>query len=166
MSTVKVDNLQDHNRGYLLPLSQLSQRVVKEYRQTYQNGSWDPSDSYAWAPGLWVDYQPARSDTRIRVTMTIAFAHSNGHAISSCVFYSNDSTEQGRHSISGQSPEHRHTYVWEFASWGTNRARIGYQIRRHGGSNTPRFHGTHHWDGGGSNQTSQSQIYIEEFLPL
>ena len=49
MTTLRVDNLQHQNREYLLPVSQLAQRVIKEYRQTYQNGSWDPSDSYAWA---------------------------------------------------------------------------------------------------------------------
>ena len=166
MTTLRVDNLQHQNREYLLPISQLRQRVVKEYRQTYQNGSWEPSDSYAWAPGLWVDYHPARADTRIRCSWTFNFAHSDGHAISSCVFYSNGSTEQGRHSIAGQSPEYRHLYVWEFDSWGTSRARIGYQIRRHGGGNRPRFFGTHHWDGGGSNQTGTSQLLIEEYLPI
>ena len=166
MTTLRVDNLQHQNREYLLPVSQLRQRVVKEYRQTYQNGSWEPSDSYAWAPGLWVDYHPARADTRIRCSWTFNFAHNNGHAISSCIFYSNGSTEQGRHSIAGQSPEYRHLYVWEFDSWGTTRARIGYQIRRHGGGNRPRFFGTHHWDGVGSNQTGTSQLLIEEYLPI
>ena len=166
MTTLRVDNLQHQNREYLLPVSQLRQRVVKEYRQTYQNGSWEPSDSYAWAPGLWVDYHPARADTRIRCSWTFNFAHVDGHAISSCVFYSNGSTEQGRHSIAGQSPEYRHLYVWEFDSWGTTRARIGYQIRRHGGGNRPRFFGTHHWDGVGSNQTGTSQLLIEEYLPI
>ena len=166
MTTLRVDNLQHQNREYLLPISQLRQRVVKEYRQTYQNGSWEPSDSYAWAPGLWVDYHPARADTRIRCSWTFNFAHIDGHAISSCVFYSNGSTEQGRHSIAGQSPEYRHLYVWEFDSWGTSRARIGYQIRRHGGGNRPRFFGTHHWDGVGSNQTGTSQLLIEEYLPI
>jgi hypothetical protein len=166
MTTLRVDNLQHQNREYLLPLSQLAQRVVKEYRQTYQNGSWEPSDTYAWAPGLWVDYQPSSASTRIRCSMTFNFAHVDGHAISSCIFYSNGSTEEGRHSIAGQSPEYRHLYVWEFNSWGTTRARIGYQIRRHGGSNRPRFFGTHHWDGVGSNQTGTSQINIEEYLPI
>lgn len=166
MTTLKVDNIQAQNSGYLLPLTQLAQRTIKEYRQTYQNGSWDPSDAYAWAPGLWVDYQPASASSRIRCTWNIAFAHTNGHAIAHCIFYSNNSTEQGRHTIAGQSPEHKHAYVWEFDSWGTTRARIGYQIRRYGGSNIPRFHGTHHWDGSGSNQVSTSQIYIEEYYSL
>jgi hypothetical protein len=166
MTTIQVDNLQHQSREYLLPLTQLRQRTIKEYRQTYQNGSWEPNDSYNWAPGLWVDYQPASASSRIRCTWCFNFAHSDGHAISHCIFYTNGSTEQGRHSISGQSPEYRHTYVWEFNSWGTSRARIGYQIRRYGGSNRPRFFGTHHWDGVGSNQTGTSQIFIEEYLPI
>lgn len=166
MTTLRVDNLQDHNSGYLLPVAQLAQRTIKEYRQTYLNGSWDPSDAYQWAPGLWVDYQPASASSRIRATFCISFAHTSGHAIAHCIFYSNDSVEQGRHCIAGQSPEYRHTYVWEFASWGTTRARIGYQIRRYGGSNIPRFHGTQYWDGVGSNQNGNSTILIEEYFPI
>ena len=166
MTTLKVDNLQHQNREYLLPVSQLRQRVVKEYRQTYQNGSWEPGDGYGWAPGLWVDYQPARADTRIRCSWTFNFSHADGHAIAHCIFYSNGSTEEGRHTIAGQSPEYRHLYVWEFSSWGTTRARVGYQMRRYGGGNRPRFFGTHHWDGVGSNQTGMSQILIEEYLPI
>ena len=54
---------------------------IKEYRQTYQNGSWEPSDSYAWAPGLWVDYQPASASSRIRCTWCFNFAHTSGHIL-------------------------------------------------------------------------------------
>jgi hypothetical protein len=56
--------------------------------------------------------------------------------------------------------------VWDVASWGGSLARIGYQARRYGGSNIPRVHGTHHWEGAGSNQNANTQIYIDEYFPM
>jgi hypothetical protein len=56
--------------------------------------------------------------------------------------------------------------VWDVASWGGSLARIGYQARRYGGSNIPRVHGTHHWEGAASNQNANTQIYIDEYFPM
>lgn len=165
MSTVRVDELKTPFQSTAIPISELTQRVIKTYRNVYTGGSWEPSDSYQWAPACFVDYTPASASSRIRFSINISFAHSNGHAISHCIFYA-DNVEIGKHSISGQSPEHRHLYVWDVASWGTSQSRIGYQIRRYGGSNRPRFHGTTHWNGTGSDQNAQTEIVIEEYLPI
>ena len=165
MSTLRVDNLQAGSREQLVPLTELKQRVIKTYRNQYRSGSWDPSDAYQWLPAGFHDYTPASASSRIRFSIAISYAHSSGHAIAHMIFYANG-VEQGRHCISGQSPEHRHLYVWDVASWGTSSGRIGYQVRRYGGSNVPRFHGTHHWNGAGSNQAAQTEIVIEEYLPL
>lgn len=165
MSTLRVDNIQGGARDNLIPLSELRHRVVKTARNSYRSGSWLPSLSYQWAPAMFIDYTPARGDTRIRFSINISYAHANGHAIAHCIFFANGA-EQGRHSISGQSPEHRHLYVWDVASWGTSNGRIGYQVRNYGTSNQGRFHSTHHWDGGGSDQAAQTEIVIEEYLPI
>jgi hypothetical protein len=165
MSTLRVDNLQAGSNEYLLPLTQLRQRRIKFAREVYQFGSWTPSTAYAWMPGGYIDYTPIDAASRIKFTIALAFAHTNGHAISHNIFYANG-VERGRHSISGQSPEHRHTYVWDFASWGTTNARIGYQTRNYGTSNQARFHSTHHWDGVGSDQLAQSEITLEEYIPI
>jgi hypothetical protein len=166
MSTLRVDTIQTGARTQAVPVSELRQRVIKTYRNTYRSGSWTPSTAYQWAPNMFVDYTPASASSRIRFTICASFAHANGHAISHWIFYSNTSTEQGRHSVSGQSPEWRHTYVWDIASWGTTSGRIGYQIRNYGTSNQGRLHSTHHWDGAGSDQAAQTEIVIEEYLGI
>jgi hypothetical protein len=163
MSTLKVNNIK--NSDVILPVDELTCRVLKTYRNVYNGGSWDPTDTYAWLPSGYVDYTPVSASSRIRFNINISFAHTSGHAISHCVFYANN-VEIGKHCISGQSPEHRHLYTWDVQSWGTTEARIGYQVRRYGGSNIPRFHGTFYWDGGGSNQNAQTEILLEEYLPL
>jgi hypothetical protein len=165
MSTIRVDNLQAGSRENLVPLGELRQRVLKTYRESYRGGSWAPANTYSWMPASFVDYTPISASSRIRFSLALSYAHTNGHAILHCIFFANG-IEQGRHSISGQSPEHRHLYVWDVASWGTSSGRIGYQSRQYGTSNQPRIHGTHHWDGVGSNQAAQSEIVLEEYLPI
>lgn len=165
MSTLRVDNLRGITNEALVPLSELRQRWLNSYYASYNSGSWTPSTAYGWAPGLFYDYTPASASSRIRATLNFSYSHANGHAICHCIFYANG-VEQGRHSIAGQSPEHRHSYVWDFASWGTSAGRIGYQMRQYGSSNQPRIHGTHHWDGGGSNQNAMGEIIIEEYNPI
>lgn len=165
MSTLRVDNLQAGSNDYLLPLTELRQRRIKYMRDVYQFGSWTPSTSYAWMPGGYLDYAPLSASSRIRFTLALSMGHINGHAISHNIFYANG-VEQGRHSISGQSPEHRHTYIWDVASWGTASGRIGYQTRNYGGSNQALMHSTYYWDGAGSNQVAQSEITLEEYIPI
>ena len=165
MSTVRADNLQAVNTDYTIPLSELRQRVIKDYRTTYNSGSWEPTTTYGWAPGLFYDYTPASASSRIRVSIGLGYGHSSGHSICHCIFYANG-VEINRHCISGQSPEHRHTYIFDFASWGTTSGRIGYQMRAYGTSNQPRVHGTYYWNGAGSNQNVMSHFIIEEYFAI
>jgi hypothetical protein len=165
MSTLRTDFIQTSQQAAAIPLTELQQRVIKTYRNTYRGGSWEASDTYQWLVAGFHDYTPASAASRIRFSLNLSYAHTDGHAIAHCIFFANG-VERGRHSIAGQSPEHRHLYIWDVASWGTTLGRIGYQVRRYGGSNRPRFHGTHHWDGVGSNQNAQSEIVIEEYLPI
>lgn len=162
MSTLKVDNLQPGTKEYLIPLSELTQRGVKRYRDVYQFGSWTASTSYTWMPGGYADYTPARSDSRLRFTLSLCVAHAGVHAISHNIFYANE-VEIGRHSISGYYNEHKHTYVWDVASWGTYEARIGYRTRNYGTANQIRLHGTYYWDGVAGDRAGTSEIVIEEY---
>jgi len=166
MSTLQVNTIQAGTSEFSIPVSELSGRIIKTYKDTYLLGAWVPSTDYTWLPGGFADYSPERSDSRIRFSLSLCMAHQDGHAISHNIFYANG-VEIGRHSISGQSPEHRHLYVWDVASWGDFTGRIGYQMRAYSASaNRVRVHSTHHWDGVGSAQIGQTEILIEEYLPL
>lgn len=167
MSTIIVDQIQtDEDRGPI-PLTQLGYRIIKNYRANYDSGQWNPSTAYNWVPGMWADYTPASSSSRIRVYCHLSYARNSGsaHGISHWIFYANG-TERGRHSISGNHIEDNSVYVWDFASWGTSSGRIGYQMRAYADDNHEvRPHCTQYWDGGGSVQTCRSQFIIEEYLP-
>ena len=124
MSTLRVNNISSGSDEYTYPLSELKQRTLRTVRDRYYLGSWTPGTTYSWMPGGYLDFTPESASSRIRFSISLAMGHVNGHAISHNIFYANG-TEIGRHSISGQSPEHRHTYIWDFASWGTTNGRIG-----------------------------------------
>lgn len=165
MSTIKVDNISPGPNTHAIPVSDLRHQVIRSVRDSYRLGTWVPSTVFEWVPGTYYDYTPASSGSRIRYTISMSYGHVNGHAITHCIFVANG-VERGRHSLSGQSPEHRHTYVWDFPSWGITSGRIGYRMRAYGTSNYGRLHGTYHWDGGGNVQTAQSEILIEEYFPI
>lgn len=165
MSTVIVDNLATDEDGRNIPLTELGYRVIKSYRAVYTGGSWNNSTGYNWVPGMYYDYTPLRSDSRLRVYCSIPYAGVNSaHAISHWVFYRNG-TEIGRHSISGQHLEDNNTYTWDMASWGTSSGRVGYQMRVYSNDNNEvRPYTTRYWNGGGSNQNPRGQYVIYEYL--
>jgi len=167
MSTVSVNDIQIDEFRTLIPVSELGYRVIKQFRSTYTAGEWNNSTGYNWVPGMFVDYTPLSASSRIRVHCTIPMAGRNAaHAISHWIFYSNGgSTEVGRHSVSGQHYEDSQTYVWDFASWGTNNRRIGYQMRAYANDNHEvRVYATRYWNGGGSLQNCRGVFFLEEYL--
>ncbi len=166
MSTLIVDELYCDPHLAPVPLTQLGHRIVKINRQNYDGGQWNPNTTYNWAPGMFMDYTPLRTDTRIRAWLHMSFARTTGssHCMSHFIFYANG-VEQGRHTIAGQHLEGNGVYVWDFASWGTSNGRIGYQSRAYADDNHEvRLHCTNWWDGGGSIQTCRSQMIVEEYL--
>jgi hypothetical protein len=167
MSTVIVDQLAVDEISPLIPLTQLGPRIVKSYRANYTGGQWNPDTNYNWVPGMFYDYTPLLATSRIRVACHIPYAGPlAAHAISHWIFYSNTSTEQGRHSISGEHLEDYAAYMWDFASWGTSVGRIGYQSRSYANDNNEvRVFTTRYWDGGGSTQVCIGQFIIEEYIP-
>jgi hypothetical protein len=166
MSTIIADSLRVTERDLIIPMSQLGHRVIKEFRNTYTGGEWNPAATYSWVPGMFVDYSPADIFSRIRVSCHIPYASRNAaHAISHWIFYANN-VELGRHSISGNHIEDNSVYVWDFSSWGTIIGRIGYQMRSYvNDNNETRVYTTRYWDGTGSQQNCFGQLIVEEYLP-
>ena len=168
MSTLIVDSLSYNaeDAAQEIPLTQLGYRVVRSYRQTYTGGQWNPDNNYNWVPGMFYDYTPLLSNSRIRANCSLSYVGINAaHAISHWIFYANG-VERGRHSISGNHLEDNTSHVWDFPSWGTSTGRIGYQSRSYSNDNHEvRAHMTRYWDGGGSNQNCYGQFWIEEYLP-
>jgi hypothetical protein len=165
MSTLQVNTLVANQRQLNLDTSELGYRMIKRVRQLYTGGQWNPDTNFNWVPGMFFDYTPASTGTRVRITCHIPHAGLNAaHVISHWIFYSNG-IEQGKHSISGNHYEDAGTYVWEVASWGTFNARVGYQMRSYANDNhETRVYTTRYWDGGGSNQNCYGQLQIEEFF--
>lgn len=168
MSTLITDNLifASENSDEKIPLDQMGYRVIKDYRQEYTSGEWNPDTTYAWIPGMHYDYTPESSSSRIRVICNIPFASRNAaHAISHWIFYANG-TEIGKHSVSGNHIEDYCCYTWDFASWGTTEGRVGYQLRSYANDNNElRLYTTRYWEGSGSQQVLYGQFIIQEYLP-
>lgn len=167
MSTVITNDIQCDYEQPIVPLTELGHRIIKNYRATYTGGQWNPNTTYNWVPGMYTDYAPASSSSRIRVYVQMSYARNSGaaHGISHWIFYANG-VERGRHSVSGNHLEDRSCYVWDFPSWGTTTGTIGYQMRAYADDNHEvRPHCTQYWDGGGSVQNCYSQLVIEEYLP-
>lgn len=166
MSTIRADKIQVGYGQEDIPLEELTCRVVKSEYIIDTPGAFTPGTSYTWITGLFRDYTPLLSNTRIRMNLRFGYAFLDNHAITHMIFYANG-IEQGRHNISGLYIEHRHTYMWEVGSWGAGiNARIGYQARAYSTGNECRFHSTRHWDGTGTLQNTTYEIRIDEYIPL
>jgi hypothetical protein len=166
MSSVTVDYISNTSNTVTIPVSELKRRVVQFYQEEYTSGEWNPTTTYDWVPGLYHDFTPKRSDTRIKFTVRYAEAWSNStHAISNWYLYANNIIYY-QWSSSGTHIENGKTYEFEVPSWGTTQARIGLQSRSHGNdTNEVRVHTTYYWDGTGrSAQTCNSHMLIEEIL--
>lgn len=167
MSTLVTDTISPDPNLDPLSLDQLRRRIIRETRSTYTGGGWRGNNTFQWVPGAYVDYTPLSASSRIRCYWTLPTASwvGNAQAISHWIFYSNGSTEQGRHNMSCNHKEHRATYVWDFASWGTSVGRIGYQMRMYTLNNHEMgVYSTRYWEGNGSNQNCYGQTYIQEYL--
>lgn len=165
MSTLVVDNLKSPNQQEPIPISELQQRTIKTYRNVYTGGGTVLSTSYTWITAAFADYTPARSDTRIRFSLSLSICGPDAHAIGHFIFYANN-VEQGRHNISMNWLDQRHLYVWDVASWGTTQGRIGYQGRSYSTGNEVKVNSTRTWNGGGADQAAHTNLVIEEYLPI
>jgi plastocyanin len=165
MSKVIVDNLQTTSRIPYIPLSELWYRPLKSVIQTYTSGQWNPDTNYNWVPGMYIDYVPVSSRSRIKASCTIPYVGLNHAAgISHWIFYANG-IEIAKHCVAGNHIEDCTTYAYDVGSWGTTSARIGYQMRAYANDNHEvRPYTTRYWDGGASNQVCYGQMIIEEYI--
>jgi len=167
MSILLVNEIKSGDNEPSIALTELGYRVIKNYRQTYTAGQWNPDNVYNWVPGMFFDYTPSSEASRIRVYCHLSYVGLNAaHGISHWIFYANG-VERGRHNISGNHLEDNSCYTWDFPSWGTTAGRIGYQMRSYANDNNEvRPYTTRYWDGAVSNQNCIGQFIIEEYLPI
>jgi hypothetical protein len=163
---VNVDYLRNTSGTVNVPVSELKTRVIQYYQAEYSGGEWNPDNNYNWVPGMFYDFTPRRSDTRIKFTARLAEAWvAAGHAISHYYFVA-AGTVYYYWSTSGTHIENGKTYEFEVPSWGTSTSRIGLQHRSYSNDNHEiRIHTTYYWDGTGrSVQNARGHLMIEEIL--
>lgn len=165
MSTLVIDGFKSSNQNEIIPFEELGQRVIKTFRSTFTGGPSTLSTSYNWVPGCFTDYTPESDSSIIRFSINLSTSWRDSHAIGHFIFYANGD-EQGRHNIAGQYIEQRHLHLWDVPSWGTSQGRIGYQARTYGTGNELRVNSTQYWNGGGTDQAAQTELVIEEYLPI
>jgi hypothetical protein len=166
MSSLSVDYIKNTSNTVTIPVVELKQRVVQYYQAQYSGGEWNPTAAYQWVPGLFRDFTPRRSDTRIKFTARFAEAWvASSHAISNWYFFANGILYY-YWSSSGTHIENGKSYEFEVPSWGTTTGRIGLQMRAHANDNNEtRIHTTYYWNGTGrSVQNCVAHLFIEEIL--
>lgn len=163
---ISVDKITNLANSITVPVKELyNNRYVQRYQAVHTGGSWNPSTTYQWVPGSFVDFTPQRTDSLIQYAWRAPHAWINqSNGIVHLQFFAN-----GRlfkyHSLAGTHLEDGDTYMWEVPSWGTFNARIGCQIRAYTtNQHTLRFYDTNYWNGVGSRQTANGQLMVDEVL--
>ena len=165
---LNVDNIYNEAGSTVAYTSYMQRRVVQRTVYSHRVGWWYPDNTYYWVPGAYLDFRPLRSDTRIRVTMSIpAIWYGSAHHISHWIFYKDD-IEYGRHSRSGHHTENAFTQQWDVPGWQAGQiARIGYKVRAYAsGNHSTHLYFTNYWDGGGASWHLKGQIFAEEYVPI
>lgn len=164
--TLRVNSVGNVSGTYTVTGTYLVSRVVQRQTVNYRDGWYRPIDTYYWAPGCWLWFQPSRSDTHIRFSMNMHLRwYNSAHSISHWIFYVDD-VEYGRHSVSNHHQEGQGQREFMLPSWGAGkRSQIGYRIRSYN-SGTHNIHMNHtgHWDGGGRNIDTPSMCMVEEVI--
>lgn len=166
MGTLRLNALANSTGSTIIPITELSSRVIQRYENTYTSGEWNPDATSTWAPGGFVDFTPRSAQSRISYIWRVPHAWSNAsHAISHWRFFVNGIMYYW-HSTSGVHIEDGCVLQWDVPSWGTSSGRIGYQIRSYTNDNHEvRLYTTYYWDGTGrSAQNSTGQLIVEEYL--
>lgn len=165
MPNLSVDYLQNTAGSITIPVHELKTRVVQYYQGVYENGEWNPTTTFNWVPGAYLDFTPKRADTRIKFSMRLPMGwYSATHSIGHWQFWAANLvywywSESGTHIENGKN------FEFEVPSWGTSTARIGLKHRSYSeDSNENRPYSTNFWDGGGSRQNCKGQLIIQEIL--
>lgn len=166
MGTLTTASLTPTGGSPVVPIRELTPRIIQHFRQDYTAGEWNPDNNNNWAPGSFVDFTPRRADSRISYIWRVPVAWSNAsHAISHWRFFVNGIL-YAYHSTSGVHIEDGCTLKWDVPSWGTSAGRIGYQVRSYANDNhETRLYTTYYWDGTGrSAQNARGQLIVEEYV--
>ena len=163
-ATLTTNALQTTSGSFVVPVRELTARVIQRYVADYSSGEWNPDNTSNWVPGSYVDFTPQRSDSRITYTWRCPHAWSNSaQAISHWRFYVNGVLYYW-HGVSGNHIEDGCVMKWDVPSWGTTSGRIGYQVRSYSNDNhETRLYRTYYWDGGASTQNAKGQLIVEEY---
>jgi hypothetical protein len=165
MGTLTSSLISNTSGSVVVPIRELTSRVIQRHEATYTGGEWNPDNTSNWVPGSFRDFTPLRSDSRISYIWRCPHAWSNAtHAISHWRFFVNGILYFW-HSTSGVHIEDGCVLKWDVPSWGTTAGRIGYQVRSHSNDNhETRVYTTYYWDGvGRSAQNARGQLLIEEY---
>lgn len=164
MGTLTANAISTYDGSVVVPVRELSKRVIQRYLADYTGGEWNPDTNNNWAPGSYVDFTPKRADSTIHYMWRVPHAWSNAsHAISHWRFYVNGNLYFW-HGVSGVHIEDGCTLKWQVPSWGTTTGRIGYQIRSYANDNHEvRLYRTYYWEGTTSTQNSYGQLIVEEY---
>lgn len=150
--------------------------LINYVEYPYTAGVWNASTSEAWVPGLYVDYTPISSTSKIKLHLefSCSFNGGNGHIGHFRSYVGTDagagSGAAGNYafksyiSISGQTSEERVSMEIPCASWGAGvEGRIGLYGRGYSGSWMPRFHASYYWNGAQGQKYCEPIVYIEEW---
>ena len=164
---VQTSNLQDESGTFTIPTKYLQRRIIQRTSYTHRVGWWRGDNNYYWVPGAYMDFRPARADSRIRVSFMVPTrAYGSAHMISHWIFY-RDEVEYGRHSRSGHHVENAFSQEWDIPSWEVGQyGRIGYKFRAYSeGNHNAHLYHSNYWDGGGNAWDLPGQMIVEEYLP-
>ena len=164
MGSLNVDYITDRAQSFSIPVSTLKGRIIQYISEEYTAGEFNPDNTYRWIPGAHYDFTPLRSDTRIKYNCRLPMAWVGAaHSISAMKFFV-DTTEYFAWSQSMTYYENSYDFEFEVPSWGAGvQGRIGLQIRSHANNNNEvRVYSTTYWNGAGSRQTANGQMFIEE----
>jgi hypothetical protein len=149
--------------------------LINRVEYPYTAGVWNSTTTNTWVPGLYVDYTPLSSTSKIRLYLefTVGFNAGSGHIGHYMTYIGADNGLTGATGnylqsnftpISGQTSEERVSMQIPCDSWGAGvEGRMGLYGRSYGSSWYARFHGSYYWNGGVGQQYCEPIVYIEEW---
>lgn len=164
---LQVDTIQSENGSNGISISNMQRRVIQRTSQTYRSGYWRADNSYYWIPGMFVEFRPLRSDSRISLSFSIPTRdYGSAHMIMHYIMYIDDQ-EQMRFTRGGHHVENAHAIDWEIPSWGAGQfRRVGMKARSYSeGNHNAHLYMLRYWNGGGNSLRVPGQLIMEEYTP-
>ena len=69
--TLRVNSVGNASGTYTVTGTYLVSRIVQRQTVNYRDGYYRPVNTYYWAPGCWLWFQPSRPDSHIRFSMNV-----------------------------------------------------------------------------------------------